>query len=147
MTRVKAQTKWVRIAPRKLSRVTELVRGKLAVEALALLRFMPQKGARVLENVLKAAVANAKNNYKLAEDSLKVAEAYVNKGIVMRRWQARARGRIHPVKKRTSHVTVWLSAPEAAKAAAEPAPQKKAQPKKAKPRAKKAGKKQAKEAG
>jgi large subunit ribosomal protein L22 len=143
MTKVKAQAKWVRIAPRKLGRVTELVRGKPAVEALALLRFMPQKGARILENVLKSAVANAKNNYKLIEENLVITEAYVNKGITMRRWQAKARGRIHPLQKRTSHLTVWLSSPEAAPpAAVGPVPEKKARPGKAKPPGKRARKKE-----
>ncbi|KPJ69837.1 hypothetical protein AMJ44_01865 [candidate division WOR-1 bacterium DG_54_3] len=109
MIKVKAQAKWIKISPRKLGRVLELVRGKLAVEALRLLGFMPQKGARILEKVVKSALANAKNNYKLGEGDLLVTEAYVNKGITMRRWQPRARGRIDPVKKRTSHVTVWVS--------------------------------------
>jgi large subunit ribosomal protein L22 len=146
MTKVKAQVKWVRIAPRKLGRVTELVRGKPAVEALALLRFMPQKGARILENVLKSAVANARNNYKLTEQNLVITEAYVNKGITMRRWQAKARGRIHPLQKRTSHLTVWLSSPSAPETeSAKPAPEKKARPSRARPRSKRAGKKKPKE--
>ena len=72
------------------------------------LKFMPQKGARILERVVKSAVANAKNNYKLEESNLVVCEAYVNKGITMRRWQARARGRVFPINKRTSHLTVWV---------------------------------------
>ncbi|NQT29074.1 MAG: 50S ribosomal protein L22 [Candidatus Saganbacteria bacterium] len=112
MTKVSAKVKWVRIAPRKLSRVVALVRGKLALEALDLLKFMPQKGARILEKVIKSAVANAKNNYKLTESTLVVCEAYVNKGITMRRWQARARGRVFPINKRTSHLTVWVSQSE-----------------------------------
>ncbi len=109
MTKTKAQAKWVRIAPRKLKRVVDLVRGKPALEALGLLRFMPQKGAKILEKVLKSAVANAKNNDKLEEEKLVVSEVYVNKGITMRRWQARARGRVNPINKRTSHLTVYVS--------------------------------------
>lgn len=109
MTKVKAQAKWVRISPRKLKRVLELVRGKLATEALQLLKFMPQKGARIVEKVIGSAVANAKNNYKLAPEDLVITSAYVNKGITMRRWQPRARGRVNPIRKRTSHVTVWVS--------------------------------------
>ncbi|MFH1347900.1 MAG: 50S ribosomal protein L22 [Candidatus Margulisiibacteriota bacterium] len=114
MMKVKAQVRWVRIGPRKLARVVDIVRGKPAVEALALLRFMPQKGARILAKVLASAVANAKNNYKLAEEGLIVAEAYVNKGITMRRWQARARGRVNPINKKTSHLTVFVSSPSGA---------------------------------
>jgi large subunit ribosomal protein L22 len=122
MTKVKAQSKWVRVGPRKLARVVELVRGKLVIEALRLLKFMPQKGARVLEKTIRSAAANARNNYRLAEEGMVVSEAFVNKGVTMRRWQARARGRVFPINKRTSHLTVWVTAQEAAqpvKAAAE----------------------------
>lgn len=108
MTTVKARVKWVKSSPRKIQRVADLVRGKSAAEALVLLKFMPQKGARILEKVIKSAVANAKNNYKLDEAGLKIKELYVNKGIVMKRWQPRARGRAFPIKKRSSHVTVCL---------------------------------------
>jgi large subunit ribosomal protein L22 len=61
-----------------------------------------------VEKVLKSAVANAKNNYKLNEAKLVVSECYANKGIVMKRWQPRARGRAFPIKKRSAHVTVCL---------------------------------------
>ena len=98
---------------RKLSRVIELIRGKSAREALTLLKFLPQKGARIVEKVLKSAMANAKNNFKLDENSLMVQEAYANKGVIMRRFQPRARGRAFPIKKKTSHVTVCLSSVEA----------------------------------
>lgn len=109
MTRVKAQAKWVRISPRKLARVVELVRGRPALEALTALKFMPQKGARILEKVIKSAVANARNNYKLEEADLLICEAFANQGLTMKRWQPRARGRAFPIKKRSSHITVWVS--------------------------------------
>ena len=112
MTKAKAQVKWVRISPRKLARVVDVVRGKLALRALDVLKFMPQKGARILEKVVKSAVANARNNYKMDENKLIISEAFVNKGITMKRWQARARGRAFPIFKRTSHLTVWVSAKE-----------------------------------
>ncbi len=135
MTKVKAQVKWVKISPRKLGRVLELVRGKLAAEALQVLRFMPQKGARILEKVIKSAMANAKNNYKLAEEKLVVSEAYVNKGIIMRRWQPRARGRAFPILKRTSHLTVWVSPlPEAEDEKPKEEKAKEKKPKKRKPK-------------
>lgn len=114
MTKVKAQAKWVRIAPRKLARVVEIVRGKMALEALEILKFMPQKGAKILLKALTSAVANARNNYKLAEELLLINEVFVNKGITMRRWQPKARGRIHPIKKQNSHLTVWLEPVERA---------------------------------
>ncbi|MDD5593285.1 MAG: 50S ribosomal protein L22 [Candidatus Margulisbacteria bacterium] len=112
MTIIKAKAKWVKSSDRKLSRVIELIRGKTALEAMTILKFRPQKGARILEKVLKSAIANAKHNLKLDENSLLVKEAYANKGIIMRRFQPRARGRAFPIKKKTSHVTVCLSSAE-----------------------------------
>ena len=112
MTIIKAKSKWVKSSDRKLSRVIELIRGKSAREALTLLGFLPQKGARIVEKVLKSAMANARNNFKLDENSLMVQEAYANKGVIMRRFQPRARGRAFPIKKKTSHVTVCLSSVE-----------------------------------
>jgi large subunit ribosomal protein L22 len=108
MTEVKAKAKWVRIGPRKLGRVVKLVRGVPALEALKMLKFMPQKGARILEKVVKSAVANAKKNHALAENDLVISQAYVNKGIIMKRWQPRARGRVFSIYKRTSHLTVCV---------------------------------------
>jgi len=108
MRKIKAKSKWVRSSPRKIQRVAELIRGKSASEAMTILKFMPQKGARVLEKVLKSAIANAKNNYKLNEATLVVDEAFATKGVTMKRFQPRARGRAFPIKKRSSHVTVNL---------------------------------------
>ena len=115
MTKVAAHVRWVRISPRKLSRVATIVRGKLAQDALNVLRFMPQKGARILAKVIKSAIANAKNNYKLAEEGLIIDQAFVTQGVMMKRWQARARGRVFPIHKKTSHLTVWLESKEEAK--------------------------------
>ena len=109
MTAVKARAKWVKSSPRKIQRVMDLVRGKSAGEALVILKFMPQKAARILEKVIKAAVANARNNYKMNEAGLMISEVYANKGTIMKRFQPRAKGRAFPIKKQTSHVTVCLS--------------------------------------
>jgi len=114
MTLVKAKAKWVRSSPRKIGRVMDVVRGRSARDALTLLRFMPQKGARILEKVIKSAVANAKNNFKLDETALMIKEVYVNKAVTLKRWRPVSRGRAHPIKKRTSHVTVSLSSGEEA---------------------------------
>jgi large subunit ribosomal protein L22 len=108
MTIVKARVKYTKSSDRKLARVLDLLRGKSAREAMTLLKFLPQKGARIIEKVLKSAIANAKNNFKLAEEKLVISECYANKGFVMKRWQPRARGRAFPIKKRTAHVTVCL---------------------------------------
>ncbi|OGC11511.1 50S ribosomal protein L22 [candidate division WOR-1 bacterium RIFOXYA12_FULL_52_29] len=106
MVNVLAKSKWVRSSPRKIMRVMDEVRGKSVAEAVSLLKFMPQKAARVLEKTLLSAVANARNNYKMDENKLVLGEVFVTKGFVMKRFQPRARGRAFPIKKRTSHVTV-----------------------------------------
>ncbi|MFA5113588.1 MAG: 50S ribosomal protein L22 [Candidatus Margulisiibacteriota bacterium] len=108
MTKVIAKVKWVKSGDRKIQRVLDVVRGRPAAEALTLLKFMPQKGARIIAKVLKSAVANAKQNFKLDEAKLMVSECYANKGVIMKRFQPRARGRAFPIKKRTSHVTICL---------------------------------------
>jgi len=105
---VKSQAKWIRIGPRKLDRVVKLIRGMSPVKAIEMLRFMPQKGARILEKVIKSALANAKNNHKLNEDDLVISQAYANKAVTMKRWQPRARGRMFSIYKRNSHLTVLL---------------------------------------
>src|SRR3989339_59315 len=112
MTIVKAKSKWVRSSPRKISRVIDVIKGKSAQEALTLLKFMPQKGARLLAKVIKSAVANAKHNFKMKEDQLFITEAYANKGIIMKRFQPVSRGRAHSIMKRTSHITVCLTSRE-----------------------------------
>lgn len=114
MTKVKAKVTFVRIGPRKLSLIAKVVRGKSAIQALNLLRFMPQKAARITEKVIKSAIANAKNNYKLAEKSLIIREAFVTQGFTMKRMQPRAKGRGFPIKKRTSHLTIWVEPKEGA---------------------------------
>ena len=106
--RVKARFSAVKIAPRKLGRVAKLLRGKNVAQAIDLLRFMPQKGARILVDLIQSAKANAENNYKMNEAKLIVDEIFVNQGFVLRRWRAQARGRVGKLKKRTSHVTVWI---------------------------------------
>lgn len=109
MAIVKAKAKWVKSSDRKISRVMELVRGKSAAAALTILKFLPQKAARILEKVVKSAIANAKNNSKMKEEKLFIHAVYANKGVILRRFQPRAKGRAFPIKKRTSHLTVYLS--------------------------------------
>jgi large subunit ribosomal protein L22 len=107
--KVKAEAKWLRIGARKMRRVLGLIKGKPADEALAYLKFLPQKGARLIEKVVKAAVANAVNNYKLPKTGLIIVEAYVNDAPMYKRMQPRAKGRGFPIKKRNSHLSVWVS--------------------------------------
>ena len=96
-----------RQSPRKVRLVTDAVRGKSVVEALAILAHMPKRAATPVEKLLASAVANAKNA-GLAVETLRVASVSVDKGIVMKRFMPRARGRGAQILKRTSHITLTL---------------------------------------
>ena len=103
---VKAVAKYVRIAPRKVRVVMDLIRGKNVAEAFAILKFTPKVGADVIEKVLKSAVANAENNFDMNVDKLYVSSAYVDQGPTLKRIHPRSRGQAFRILKRTSHVTV-----------------------------------------
>lgn len=103
---VKAIAKYVKIAPNKAMRVATVVRGKTAIEAVAILKVMPLKGARIILKVLNSAIANAENNNKFDKNKLIVSKAQVDGGPLMKRFSPRARGRSDQIKKRTSHITV-----------------------------------------
>lgn len=101
-----ATAKFVRMSPRKLRRVINVIRGKNTIQAQNVLRFMPYAAARVIEKVLKSAVANAVNNNHLDSNELKVSKAFVDQSTTLRRWRAMSRGRGYPILKRTSHITL-----------------------------------------
>ena len=103
---VKAVARYVRISPRKVRPVMALIKGKGIDEALAVLRFSPNRASQAVAKVVKSAAANAENNLELARDTLRVAQAYVDSGPSTKRMQARARGRADVIKKRSSHITV-----------------------------------------
>src|SRR6058998_1238348 len=107
--RVRAQAKWVRTAPRKARLVAENIRGRSVPEAQAVLAFTPRAAAREMEKVLRSAVANAEANHGLIGDDLFVSAAYVDEGPTLKRWRARARGRVARIRKRTCHITVLLA--------------------------------------
>ena len=102
----KAVAKYIRIAPRKIRVVMDLIRGKNIGEAFAILKYTPKVGADVIEKVLKSAVANAENNLELDRDSLYVSECYCGPGPTLKRFQPRAQGRAFSIMKRTTHITV-----------------------------------------
>ncbi len=102
----KAVAKYVRMSPRKVRLVVDLVRGKTVDEALAILRFVPRRAADPVSKALRSAIANAVHNFELDEDSLVVAEAFVDAGPTLKRWRPRARGMASPILKRTSHITI-----------------------------------------
>ncbi|MBP3461627.1 MAG: 50S ribosomal protein L22 [Bacilli bacterium] len=105
----KAIAKTVRIAPRKARLVIDLIRGKSVEEADKILSNINKEAARIEKKVLTSAVANATNNLKLDKTNLYVKEAYVNEGQTMKRMKFGSRGRIDPIMKRTSHITIVVS--------------------------------------
>ena len=103
----KAEAKYVRISPRKVRQVIDLIRGKNATEAMNILKFTPRRASGIIEKVLKSALANAKQKPDLdSEVKLSVVRAFVGQGPVMKRFRPRAMGRASRVHKRTSHITV-----------------------------------------
>ena len=102
----KAVAKFVRIAPRKVRVVMDLVRGKNVADAYAMLKFTPKAGADVVEKVLRSAVANAENNFEMDMEKLYVKTAFVDQGPTMKRIHPRSRGQAFKILKRTSHVTI-----------------------------------------
>ncbi len=108
----KAVLKYVRLAPRKARLVVDLIRGKRAAEAMTILRFTPRHAARVIEKILKSAVANAAQKEMGDVDVLEVAKVCVDGGPVMKRVEPRAMGRANVIRHRTSHITLVLSSAE-----------------------------------
>ena len=106
---VKARAKYLRIGPKKVNRILKHIRGKDVQEALNILKFTPHNGARFIEKVLKSAVANAENNNKLDKANLKVMQAIVDSGVVLKRFRAQSRGRGVRIEKPTSHITITLT--------------------------------------
>lgn len=109
MTQAKAIARTVRIAPRKVRLVVDLIRGKQVGEAVAILRHTPKAASPVVEKVLKSAVANAEHNYDLDVNSLVVSEVFVDEGPTLKRFRPRAQGRASAINKRTSHITIVVS--------------------------------------
>ncbi len=105
---IKARAKYLRISPLKLRLVARTLPGKRVEEALALLRFMPQRGARLLRKVVMSAVANAEQRPQVDVDTLYVKGVQVDGGPSLKRFQPRAMGRVNRILKRSSHITVVL---------------------------------------
>ncbi len=106
--RPRAIAKYIRISPRKVKIVIDLIRGKQVDEALAILMYTTKSAAPVVEKLLGSAVANAENNLGLPRDELYIAEVFANPGPTLKRYVARSRGSASPILKRTSHITVVL---------------------------------------
>ena len=118
-----ARVRHIRVTPQKARRVVALIKGKQAQEALAILKFAPQAASEPIAKLVAAGIANAhvtadKTGEYLDEQDLYIANAYVDEGTTLKRFRPRAQGRAFQIKKRTSHITVLLSTPEVADAAA-----------------------------
>jgi len=122
---VRAQAKWVRMSARKARLVLDHLRGRSVPEARTILAFTPRAAAREIDRVLASAVANAESAHGLDGDELIVLEAFADEGPTLKRWRARARGRVNRIRKRTCHITIVVTeSPKAGR----PRPQKQAKP-------------------
>lgn len=104
-----ASHRYAPMAPRKIRPFASLIRGKMADEALELLRFLPNRGARLLEKVIQSALGNAEDRGAQDIEDLRVLVARIDGGPMMKRIQPRARGSAYPIKKRCSHIRIVLT--------------------------------------
>lgn len=108
-TRPKAKVTFARVSPTKAKIVLDTIKGKDVVSALGILAYTPRNGARIIEKLLKSAIANAENNNGLNTDTLYIDEAFANKGPTLKRIRPRAQGRAFRIEKKTSHITIILN--------------------------------------
>lgn len=106
---VKASGRYMRISAQKVRRIVGVVKGKPVENGLNTLKFMPQKSARILEKILRSAVANADNRGNVDVDSLTIKNVIVDEGPTAKRFRPRARGRSTRILKRTSHITIIVT--------------------------------------
>ena len=97
------------MSPQKIRLVLDVVRGKPAQEALAILQFLPHRAAGPVAKALKSAVANAENNFNMDPDDLILTRCAADAGRTLKRWRPRARGRVNQILKRSSHITVVVA--------------------------------------
>lgn len=115
---MKAILRQVRISPKKANLVADLVRRKSVTEALDVLKFTPKKAAGIIRKVIASAAANAEQNFKQKIDTLVVKEIIVTEGATYKRSLPISKGRVHPILKRTSHITVKVESTVPVKATA-----------------------------
>jgi large subunit ribosomal protein L22 len=112
MPEAKAILRFVRVPPRKARAVVDLIRGQQVPHALSVLKYTPRAAAKVIEKILRSAVANAEQKEFGEADTMRVSRAFVDCGPIYKRFQPRAQGRAFSIHKRTSHITVFVEAPE-----------------------------------
>jgi len=108
-----AKLRHLRIAPRKVRLVADLIRGKMALQSLAVLNHITKRAARPMAKLLQSAIVNAKNNFQLDENILYISKLTVDEGPKLKRWRPRAMGRAYPIQKKTSHITIVLKEKDA----------------------------------
>jgi large subunit ribosomal protein L22 len=133
---VRAEAKFVRVSPRKARLVVDHIRGRTVPEARTILAFTTRAVAVDVEKVLRSAVANAESNPNLRwnGDDLYISSAQVDEGPTIKRWRARARGRVSSIKKRTCHITITVAQLDNNDVGAAPAPKAEAPPTEEKPK-------------
>ena len=110
--KVKAVANDVGISPQKVRLVVNMIRGKRVDEALTILRFMPTPTAKAVAKVIKSAVANAENNFQMSPAELRITDIFADKGHTLKRFRPQSRGRISPILKRSSNITVFVTEEE-----------------------------------
>ena len=105
----RAEVKYVRISPRKVGIICDMIRGKDANVAMALMEHTPKSGCEYMIKLLKSACANAENNFEMDPEKLYVAVAYATGGPILKRGMPRARGSMYRINKRPSHITICVA--------------------------------------
>ncbi|MCK4387440.1 MAG: 50S ribosomal protein L22 [Dehalococcoidia bacterium] len=106
--KVRAVAKDVGISPQKVRFVVNTVRGRRVDEALVILKFLPTPAARVVAKAIKSAAANAENNFQVSPADLKITGIFADKGHTLKRFRPKSRGRMSPILKRSTHITVLV---------------------------------------
>ena len=110
--KVKAVARDVSISPQKVRLVTDIVRGRKIDEALTILSFLPTPAAKAVAKVIKSAAASAENNFEMSPVGLRISEIFCDKGHTLKRFRPQARGRVNPILKQASHITVFIAEEE-----------------------------------
>lgn len=105
----KAVEKYIRMSPRKIRYVVDMIKSKPIEDAIDILSLTPRKAAAVVKKAIQSAVSNATENHKMKEEDLFISRILVNEGPILKRFRPRARGRATKIRKRTSHLSVYVS--------------------------------------
>jgi len=105
----KAVEKYIRMSPRKIRYVVDMIKSKPIEDAIDILSLTPRKAAAVIKKAIQSAISNATENHKMKEEDLFISRILVNEGPTLRRFRPRARGRATRIRKRTSHLSVYVS--------------------------------------